>query len=252
MSRLFISHSTNDKAAVEQFIDFLVLGMGISRSDIFCSSQKGTLPTGKLFMEKIREALTDCEKVICFLTPNYLRSTACLAEMWAAWYQTGKILPLLSEPLRFADLNNTPLIGLQMLQHNNPEDLTVLYDELRCSEIASNESLVEFNRQLNKYINSLHHINMIAKDSDGYYRVKIAKIRNTPPAYRCYKLDGLLQLDETITPGESHWIFYKTGMYEDLEVGDTIRLSVDSTELRSFHDLKNARNIYPKDMIKLS
>ena len=47
MSRLFISHSTNDKAAVEQFIDFLVLGMGISRSDIFCSSQKGTLPTGK-------------------------------------------------------------------------------------------------------------------------------------------------------------------------------------------------------------
>lgn len=39
MSRLFISHSTNDKAEVEQLIDFLVLGMGVARSDIFCTSQ---------------------------------------------------------------------------------------------------------------------------------------------------------------------------------------------------------------------
>ena len=52
MSRLFISHSTNDKAEVEQLIDFLVLGMGVARSDIFCTSQNGTFSAGEHFMEK--------------------------------------------------------------------------------------------------------------------------------------------------------------------------------------------------------
>lgn len=251
MSRLFISHSTNDKAAVEQFTDFLVLGMGIQRSEIFCTSQKGTFRPGEPFMERIKEALTDCEKVICFITPNYLRSTFCMAEMGAAWYQTGKIVPLIEETLQYSALNNTPIIGLQMLLQRSTEDLTVLYEELRRSGIAQNESLTEFNRQLNKYIDSLNHINMIIKDNNGLYRAKIVQIRDTSPAYRCYKLEGLLQLNETLFPGESHWIFFRAGMYENLEVGDTIQFSVDSTELRNFPDLKNARNIYPKHMKKL-
>lgn len=251
MSRLFISHNTNDKTAVEQFTDFLVLGMGILRSEIFCTSQKGTLRPGEPFMEKIKEALTGCEKVICFITPNFLRSAFCMAEMGAAWYQTEKIVPLIAEPLQYSDLNSTPIIGLQILRQTSAEDLTVLYEELRRSGIAQNESLTEFNRQLNKYIDSLNQINMIIKDNNGLYRAKIAQIRETSPTYRCYKLDGLLQLNEALLPGESHWIFYRAGMYENLEVGDIIQFSVDSTELRNFQDLKNARNIYPKYMKKL-
>ncbi|MCM1307200.1 MAG: hypothetical protein NC223_01235 [Butyrivibrio sp.] len=144
------------------------------------------------------------------------------------------------------------MIGLQMLQQRSAEDLTVLYEELRRLGIAQNESLTEFNRQLNRYIDSFNHISMIIKDSNGLYRAKIVQIRDTSPAYRCYKLDGLLQLNEALIPGESHWIFYRAGMYEDLEVGDTIQFAVDSTELRNFYDLKNARNIYPEYMKKLS
>lgn len=69
--------------------------------------------------------------------------------------------------------------------------------------------------------------------------------------YRCYKLDTVLSLEEPSLPNETHGIFYKAGMYEDLNVGDKIRFSIDSTELRQFHDLKNARNIYPGSLVKI-
>lgn len=250
MSRLFISHCSHDKAAVQQFMEFLILGMGIPSSDIFCTSQKGTLIPGEPFMEKIKEELVDCEKVICYITPHYLRSITCLAEMGAAWYQTGKIIPFVVSPLQFTDLNNTPLMGLQMLQNNNREDMIVLYHELCALGIALDRQ-VKFDQYLTKYIESLQQTSVISKDSSGYYQARISQIRRTPPAYRCYKLDGLLQLGSSVSLNETHWIFYRAGMYEDLTVDDVIRFSIDTTELRNFPDIGTARNIYPKDMYKL-
>lgn len=47
---------------------------------------------------------------------------------------------------------------------------------------------------------------------------------------------------------ETHWLFFKTGMYKECNIGETVKILVDDTELRAFHDLKNARNIYPKDL----
>lgn len=250
MSRLFISHSSHDEAAVQQFIEFLILGMGIPGNDIFCTSQKGTLIPGEPFMEKIKEKLVDCEKVICYITPDYLHSVTCLTEMGAAWYQTGKIIPLIVNPLHFTDLNNTPLMGLQMLQNHNREDMIVLYREFRTLGIAL-DNQVKFDQYLTRYIEALQQTSVISKDSSGYYQAKIAEIRRTPPAYRCYKLDGLLQLNGAVPANETHWIFYRAGMYEDLAVNDVIRFSIDSTESRKFPDIGMARNIYPKDMYKL-
>ena len=252
MSRLVISHCTEDKEQIESFVDFLMLGMGIARSDIFCTLQKGTLPSGAQFMEKIKEALIGCEKVVCFITPHYLRSVSCLVEMGAAWAQTGKIIPLLADSLRYDDLNHTPLQGLQMLCDHSTEDLTVLFEELRTIGIATNERLVEFNRQLTKYLHSRPSKQLLQPDSTGFYTAKKKEIRRTPPAYRCYKIDGLLQLNEPFSQEETHWIFYKAGMYEDLQEEDIIRFSIDSTELRDFADLKKPRNIYPKMLVKLT
>ena len=93
MSRLFISHSSQDKEAVHAFVEFLVLGMGIPREDIFCTSLNGTLPAGQFFIERIRAALQDCRQVLCFLTPNYMKSVSCVAELGAAWIQASKTIP---------------------------------------------------------------------------------------------------------------------------------------------------------------
>ena len=189
-------------------------------------------------------------KKLSVISPPYLHSVTCLTEMGAAWYQTGKIIPLIVNPLHFTDLNNTPLMELQMLQNHNREDMIVLYHEFRTRGIAL-DNQVKFDQYLTKYIEALQQASVISKDSSGYYQAKIAEIRRTPPAYRCYKLDGLLQLDGSVSSNETHWIFYRAGMYEDLAVDDVIRFSIDSTELRKFSDIGMARNIYPKDMYKL-
>lgn len=48
---------------------------------------------------------------------------------------------------------------------------------------------------------------------------------------------------------ETHWLFYKTGQYQDLETGDQVMFQLDQiNELRSWPDLKNTRNIYVKDL----
>ena len=251
MSRLFISHCTRDEESVRKFVEFLVLGMGVPHSDIFFTSQNGVLPAGQSFIENIRRAISNCQQVICFLTPNYLNSKFCLAELGAAWLQVNKILPLLAWPLQFDDLNDTPLLGLQMLRQEKPEDLMTLYDKLCILDIAKGGQTAAFSRHLNRYVRSLQQPQLITPDADGYYCVKIAAVRHTPPQYRCYKLEKLLRLQKPPLPGESHWVFYKGGMYEGLAVGDTIKLLVGSTELRDFPDLKCARNIYPDDLQKL-
>lgn len=251
MSRLFISHSSQDKKAVQEFVEFLVLGMGISREDIFCTSLNGTLPTGQSFIDHIRNALRDCQQVLCFLTPSYLQSKFCMAELGAAWIQTGKIIPLLVSPLQYTDFNDTPLLGIQMLRRER-SDLMDLYDTLCACQVAKSGQTAEFNRQLESYLQHTCQSQLIAPDANGYYHVKITEVRSTPPQYRCYKLEKLLQLRENMTPNESHWIFYRAGMYEDLAVGDTVAVLISSTELRRFSDIGYARNIYPEDLKKLS
>lgn len=253
MSYLFISHSAVDREQVERFLDFLVLGMGIAREEIFCTSQNGALRPGAPFIQEIRKEMADCRQVLCLISPHYLRSKFCLAEMGAAWFQQDKLLPILIPPARYQDLEDTPLKGLQTLRQNDKDDLMTLYDQLCACGIAQTGRTAQFSRQLAQYMDWLRSRQQerIPPDQNGFYCAQVEQIRNTPPSFRCYKLRGLLQLPEQAAPGETHWLFYRTGVHEDLAVGDTVRFSVASSELRQFPDLKNARNLYPAELYKL-
>lgn len=250
MSKIFISHSSKDEIMVNKFIDFLVLGFGILRKDILCTALKGTTPSGEIIMEKIKTDLKDSEKIICLITKNYLESITCMIELGAAWYQENKLIPILIKPIQYATLNNTPLMGIQMLMLDSSDDITALYREFSREGIATNE-VVDFYHKRDEYVGQLQTIELIQPDQQGYYCARIAEQRNTPSAYRCYKLDGLISHPSVLSENETHWIFYRAGMYADLHEGDTIRFAVDKTELRDFRDLKNARNIYPQELMKV-
>lgn len=250
MHRIFISHNSKNSEEVKRFTDFLVLGMNIPRDEIFSSSRSDSLQTGENFADEIKEALKSAEKVICFITSNYLQSKFCMAELGAAWVQEGKIIPLLLPPVDYADLRDTPLIGVQMRRCDSKEDLTAVYDELCNSEIIRTRNTNEFNISVNKYIRTIQRTPVIEMGQDGYYTVTISEVRsNMRKEYRCYKIHGLLKLDGIETdPNETHWIFYRTGMYRDLKVGDAAKIKVSKTESKYFPDIKKARNIYPDDL----
>lgn len=110
MGKIFISYSSKNKELTEKFIEFLQLGMGIGREDIFCTVSAHTLKTGEPFIEAIRKELKDCEAVISLITEDYLNSKFCLIEAGAAWAMSKRYFPLLTVP--FSDLAGTLLQGL--------------------------------------------------------------------------------------------------------------------------------------------
>lgn len=55
MKKIFISYSSKNQRLVEAFTKFLQLGMGMNKSDIFCTAYPDMLETGYNFIEKIRK-----------------------------------------------------------------------------------------------------------------------------------------------------------------------------------------------------
>lgn len=83
----------------------------------------------------------------------------------------------------------------------------------------------------------------------GFYTVRIRKVRNVPKKYRCYLIDGLVDIPGI--PGasdETHWLFYSEGAFPDLCEGDVVRFKFEKTRLCDFPDLRCARDIFPTEL----
>ena len=249
MPKIFVSYSSKDEELVDRFLEFLMRGMGVSEDDIFCTRLAGTLPAGTDFLARIRTELRENGIVIPLITPNYMKSEFCLMELGASWALSGdggkRFYPVLAETMTYESMNHTPLKNIQMLRIDRRQDLGDLYD-LLCEDKAARRRTSVFNQKLDVFMNDLAKRNDPGKDGDGYYHAIVADVRNVPENYRCYKINGRIDLGPGVTyqEGETHWIFYHKGMNPDLQPGDRIRFKVSRTELRNFPDLKNARNIY--------
>lgn len=151
MKKLFISYCTENREIVEKFLEFLQLGMGVQKNDIFCTAYSEMLVTGEEFIEKIREQLQECETVISIITEEYLKSTFCLMEAGAVWVMSKRYIPLLLVP--YERLNGTPLQGMQMRKMEKAEDLCVVYDELQICGVLKRHQTAELHKRLPEFIN---------------------------------------------------------------------------------------------------
>lgn len=156
MARVFISHSSKNKELVERFVEFLQLGMGVMKEDIFCTMFPEHLTTGKEFMDKIRTELQECETVISIITEEYLQSTFCLIEMGAAWVMSKNYFPLITVP--YECLKGTPLYGLQMRKLYKEDDISTIYDELYECGVRGKHQTAQFTRRLPGFIKEVEKI----------------------------------------------------------------------------------------------
>ena len=80
--KMFISHSSKDSNAVNEFIGFL-LKIGMSEKNIVCTSVAGTHISIRQDIYQYLNNLLSNEKVyaIFFLSDNYYTSPVCLNEM---------------------------------------------------------------------------------------------------------------------------------------------------------------------------
>ena len=117
-SKLFISHSTQDKQYVSCLVNFLK-DLGLSKKQLFCSSVPGyDIPLGKDIYNflKLQFEMYNLH-VIFVLSENYYQSVACMNEMGASWILQNKYTTILLPGFEFKEIQgaiNPRQIGLKL------------------------------------------------------------------------------------------------------------------------------------------
>ena len=110
LPRLFLSHATADQQLVKAFEELLSKATGTLSDNIFVSSLEGQgVPKGNNFVDHIREQVTEADAVIALISPAYLDSPFCMAELGAAWALGTHRYPVVVPPATFDDVNSTQL-----------------------------------------------------------------------------------------------------------------------------------------------
>ena len=167
MKKVFVSHSTKDADLVEEFIDFMEI-MGVERNDIYCTSIDGTISTGTNFIDNIKTNIKNTEKVIFIITPEYLKSKFCLAEMGAAWVLNQKIYPIIFKPLDFSILEDTPLKGIQANKIDSIESIISICDEFEKNGLMQRKDTNFINKKSKSLYQKFNEI-LEMYDNSNYY-----------------------------------------------------------------------------------
>lgn len=254
MKKVFISFCSKNRQLAKKFIEFLQLGMGLRRKEIFCTAFPDNLQTGEAFIEKIRKQMLECDTVILLITEDYLKSSFCLVEMGAAWGLSKQCFPLLA--VNYEALNGTPLLGIQMRKLDDAEDLSVVYDELHQCEVLEEYDTAEFHRravEFASYVKEWMAGEMILYgDESGYYEAEIKSVRElSHKQYRCYGIRGHIDNPPDGEQADSDWLFYWGNAFPDLMPGERVRFKTSKSKVNVFPDLGRARNIFPDDLKKI-
>jgi hypothetical protein len=151
---IFISHASADEPLIGGFVEFLRLGLDIERKEIYCITyNKDEIPSGESFTDHIKNNIQESKLVILFLTPNFLESAFCLAEIGAAWALDKKIIPIIVPPLTYDSLERTPLKARQAIKL---ESLDLIAEEFKNN--GYNFSIRLFNDYGEKFKKSLKRL----------------------------------------------------------------------------------------------
>jgi hypothetical protein len=127
MPTLFISHASDDRALIDDVKTMLQSAIGLAPEDIFYSSDKGTgIPAGSNFADYIKTKMRESTFVVAVITPAYLESEFCIAELGAVWALADKdFFPLCVPDVSRSDLRAT-LTGIQVERIDEGEPLSEL------------------------------------------------------------------------------------------------------------------------------
>lgn len=153
--RIFISHSSQDEELVDQFVYLLNAGMKVELDNIYCTSILGNVPTGRPFINHIKENINNATLTILLITEAYVESHFCIAEMGASWALSQDIYPIIFEPLNYDILNRTPLIATHAKKIKNQDDIEHMYEELLDMGYAKKSLKTEFIRKTEGFMKFL-------------------------------------------------------------------------------------------------
>ena len=134
--RIFISHSIKNEKIVLKLAEFLESIN--SEIEVFCSSEKGSIGTGKNFVKTIFDELDACDLFIPVLSREYYESKFCMIELGGAYsylikkYESNGedyIFPYALYPVTKSQaLAGTPMMNIQVGEINDKEDIRSLLE----------------------------------------------------------------------------------------------------------------------------
>ncbi|KQV39345.1 hypothetical protein ASE37_21245 [Rhizobium sp. Root268] len=127
---IFLSHAAADLALVEAFENLLTQALNITSESIFCSSLEGQGVTkGANFVDGIKDKAAQAKAVIALISPAYLESPFCLAELGAAWVLNTHRFPIVVPPNSFEVMQAT-LLGVVGVKIDQQEALTQMLEDI--------------------------------------------------------------------------------------------------------------------------
>lgn len=100
-TRVFVSHSSEDRALARRFVDAVEAGLPIQRQEIRCTSLPETaLPVGTNVSDSLKREIDAADVIVGLLTPKSLKSSYVLFELGAAWGVGKRTMPLLAKGVR--------------------------------------------------------------------------------------------------------------------------------------------------------
>ena len=104
--KIFISHSSRDKNVVEKFIDhILILGIGFSVEDIFCTSiEDMAIKNGEDIRDHIHANIKNVDFSILLISQQYKKSEICINEMGAVWAYNNNVRLYLLPDVDFREI----------------------------------------------------------------------------------------------------------------------------------------------------
>ena len=104
--KIFISHSSKDKNIVEKFVDhILMLGIGFSAADIFCTSiEDMAIKNGEDIRDHIHANIKNVDFSILLISQHYKKSEICINEMGAVWAYNNNVRLYLLPDVDFREI----------------------------------------------------------------------------------------------------------------------------------------------------
>ena len=162
--KLFISHSSNDKAYMVALVEMLE-DIGMPDGSFVCTSVPGHgIPGGARIYDWLRNQFLTCDlRVLFALSHNYYKSAVCLNEMGAAWVTKATDTILLLPGFGFSDVDgciDSTEMGISFgmddeeLKHRLNEFKDSLIEEHQLPSITQ----TRWERHRNKFIKKVREI----------------------------------------------------------------------------------------------
>lgn len=159
---VFISHSSKDKAFVEELVELLE-SIGFDESNLFCSSVDGYgIALGEDIFETLKKLFHEHELFVIFVhSPRYYESPVSLNEMGAAWVLKTNFYSFLTQDMQFERMKgvvNSDKVAIKVDAEDAKARLNELKDKLCAAFNLESISHTKWERKRDRFLKKVNKI----------------------------------------------------------------------------------------------